>query len=131
MSIHQDFEPARQPRLVRAFMRMTGHSTNDLTYPQQQVVKTSHGSTDMAPSTASQAARWSKRLAGEPAQVKPPFRLLDLPAEMREKVYEASIVDWPMLHTAAIPGSSERPLIPSIAQASRQLREEALAVRIP
>lgn len=57
------------------------------------------------------------------------FRLLDLPPELREEIYyQVMGPHFPVIDTAAIPGTPDRVVIPSIAQVSQQLRNETLAV---
>ena len=56
------------------------------------------------------------------------FRLLHLPAELREDVYLFAMMPLPPIDTASIPGTPARIVIPSIAQTSKQVRDEALAI---
>jgi hypothetical protein len=55
---------------------------------------------------------------------------MSLPPELREEIYYHAIKDFqfPEIDTAAIPGTPDRIIIPAIAQASRQVRSEALGV---
>lgn len=55
------------------------------------------------------------------------FRLLDLPAELREIIYYHSAEDLPAIDTAAIKNHGITK-VPLIAQLCRDVREEALAV---
>lgn len=59
-----------------------------------------------------------------------PFRLFDLPAELRNSIYEDVVVSKNETVLLAYPGWGDRCLriVPALAQATQQLREEVLPV---
>ncbi|EME46617.1 hypothetical protein DOTSEDRAFT_22666 [Dothistroma septosporum NZE10] len=56
------------------------------------------------------------------------FRLMDLPAELREQIYCHASALFPPIDTASIRNTPDTIHIPAIAQLSKQTRQEALAV---
>ncbi|GAB7364708.1 hypothetical protein MBLNU230_g5508t1 [Neophaeotheca triangularis] len=81
------------------------------------------------------AAMADTKLTTPPSDVAPdiapwtgPFRLMDLAAELREKIYFFAALPLTPIDTASIPGTPDFVKIPVIAQVNKQVREEALAV---
>lgn len=56
------------------------------------------------------------------------FRLMDLPAELRELIYYYASAPFPPIDTASIRNTPDAISFPAVAQLSRQTRNEALAV---
>ena len=71
-----------------------------------------------------------KHMAGSRLNVKSEdvFPFLKLPAELREQIYLFAVHPITPVDTAAIPGTADRVVIPTVAQLSRQTRTEALHV---